>query len=413
MRLLTKTSYYQFLLSIFVLGITGVMMFIFLRREISAEIEEQLELQADLVWEEVHQGKQVIFPLVVLTKGDINLMKIPKAFKDTLIYDRLQKETEGYYYFAESKRINGSYYRIKVMTTYIGWENYSRTISYIFVTIAIMLVIIGTLINYFVNRKLWSPFLINLRRVSKYSLNSSTELQLTPTNVKEFQEMNQVLADLAASGKKEYAALKQFTENASHEIQTPLAIIKARLESIGQFPLEPKLTTLLNDAKVAVSRLSKVNKGLLLLAKLENGKFADQSHIELDEVIIESYSLLEDLFQQKRLAVTLDITKKSLYSSKSLVDILLSNFLSNMIQHTPAGGRVAILLNSNHLRLTNEAPPLTFTESELFKRFTKGLYGGTGQNGLGLSIVKQICIHNGWSITYAYEHGSHIFTVEF
>lgn len=412
MRLLSKLSYYYFWLSVFVLGITGVMLFLFLRHEVSKEIEEQLELQTDMVAEEIRMGRNVNFPLVQITAGDVQLMKLPKVFKDTLLYDRLQKESEGYYYFAESKKINSGYYRIKVMTTYIGWNNYSRTIIYIFICIAVMLIILGTLVNYFISSRIWKPFLINLKRMKGYSVSSREELELARTDVKEFQEMNFVLADLAARGRREYNALKEFTENASHEIQTPLSILRTRLESISQLPVNDDLARLLNDAKQAVLRLNKVNKGLLLLAKLENDAFTDKQSILMDEVLRRNFELMEDLFQTKALKVTQAIQQKEVFVSSSLMEILISNLLSNALSYCPAQGTVSISLSPESLEIGNDGPPLTFEESKLFTRFGKGAPGLSG-NGLGLSIVKQICISYQWTITYRYAENRHFFKISF
>jgi len=411
-RLLTKISYYHFWLSAIVLGITGCMLFLFLRNEISKEIEEQLELQTDMVAEELHMGRTVAFPLVNIRKGDKSLMKLPKVFKDTLIYDRVQKVTEGYYYFSESKKINGQHYRIRVMTTYIGWDNYYKTIIYIFLSIAALLIVLGTLVNYFISRRIWKPFLINLKRMKGYSVSSKEELQLTLTDVAEFKEMNNVLMDLAARGKREYTALKEFTENASHEIQTPLSILKTRLESISQQPLTPDIGRLLNDAKEATIRLSKVNKGLLLLAKLENNAFTDVQWVSLEDVLKRNYDLMEDLFQHKDLHVEQHIEPKVVYVSAFLMEVLISNLLTNVLSYTPAGLQIVFKLNEQTLEISNEGEPLSFPENKLFTRFGKGAPGYKG-NGLGLSIVKQICSINKWQVTYHYNSNMHRFRITF
>ncbi|MHA4895337.1 sensor histidine kinase [Pedobacter sp. PWIIR3] len=412
MRLLSKISHYYFWLSLFVLCLTGFLLYLFLRTEISTEIEEQLELQTDMVAHEIDLGRTVSFPLVQVVKGTDAVMKIPKVFKDTLIYDRLQDVNEGYYYLAGSKKIGNSYYRIKVMTTYIGWSNYSLTIGFIFIAIAIMLVVLGTLTNYFISRKIWNPFLINLKKMKGYSVRSNEELKLADTDVVEFREMNLVLTDLADRSKREYAALKQFTENASHEIQTPLSILKTRLENMGQHPLDEALIPLLNDAKTAVSRLSKVNKGLLLLAKLENDVFEDKAWLQLSDIIKKNYELLEDLLSHKQLRMSLKLEDKAVFASASLIDILITNLFSNIINHAQTGAEVLIELNEKKLVMVNDGPLLTFSESLLFTRFTKGSRDAK-RNGLGLAIIKQICINNNWEIAYCYAGGKHSFTIVF
>ncbi|WP_316791325.1 HAMP domain-containing sensor histidine kinase [Pedobacter frigoris] len=412
MRLVSKISLYHFLLSSLVLGLAGFLLFVFLRAEISLEIEEQLELQVDMIVQELDKGKHIDFPLVVISKDNEALMQLPKIFKDTLIHDHVQNVSEGYYYFEESKRINGKPYRIRVMTTYIGWENYSKTISYIFIAIAATLVLLGTLFNYFISRSLWAPFLINLKRMKGYSVSSREELQLAVTDIKEFQEMNTVLSDLAARGKREYTALKEFTENASHEIQTPLSILKTRLESISQLSLDPSVIRPLNDAKQAITRLSKVNKGLLLLAKLENNAFTDQQLLQLDEVLKNNYELMEDLFQHKSVTIDFEVSPKRVFASPFLMEVLVSNLLSNVLSYTDQGAKVSVRLDEAQLVLTNEGEPLGFPESKLFTRFGKKAPGYKG-NGLGLSIVKQICLSYNWDISYSYIQNQHQFKVTF
>ncbi|WP_316822540.1 HAMP domain-containing sensor histidine kinase [Pedobacter gandavensis] len=414
MRLLSKISLYHFWLSLFVLSITGFFLFTFLQREISREIEEQLELQTDLVASEIQAGKTVSFPLVQIKTADAEeLMKLPKIFKDTLIYDRIQQEQEGYYYFEESKKINGKAFRIRVMTTYIGWGNYSRTITYIFITIAIMFIALGTLLNYFISRSLWKPFLNNLNQMKKYSVSANTNLELSPSNVKEFQEMNEVLTDLSQRGRREYLALKEFTENASHEIQTPLSILKTRLESISQLPVSPELTRLLGDAKQSVTRLSRVNRGLLLLAKLENNTFAaDQRQLSLTSVLQRNLELMADLFMHKKITVESSLEEKQVFASPSLMEILVSNLLSNALSHSAAGARVIVVLTQDELLVSNDGPALSFEHSRLFTRFGKGSPGYTG-NGLGLSILKQICIGQHWQISYTYHTEQHHFKIKF
>lgn len=410
MRLVSKISLYHFLLSSIVLGLAGILLFIFLRNEISLEIEEQLELQLDMVARELTKGKHIDFPLVEISKGNLEIMEQPRVFKDTLIYDHIQEVSEGYYYFAENKNINGQPYRISVMTTYIGWENYAHTISYIFVAIAVTLVVLGTVVNYFISKNLWAPFLINLKKMQGYSVTSKEELQLAVTNVKEFQEMNDVLMQLAARGKKEYTALKEFTENASHEIQTPLSILQSRLENMSQLVLDQNVIKSLNDAKQAVNRLSKVNKGLLLLAKLENKTFNDIQTIQLDEQLKASYELMDDLFTNQAINISFELSPKTIQASAFLTDVLISNLLSNILAYTPPGKNAHVSLKETELIFVNEGPALNFHQSRLFTRFGKGEPGYRG-NGLGLSIVKQICLVNGWEIAYHYQNGRHTFSI--
>lgn len=213
--------------------------------------------------------------------------------------------------------------------------------------------------------------------------------------------MNSVLHELVSGACREYSALKEFTENASHEIQTPLSIIQSRLESISQFELPSDLARFVVDAKQATHRLSKVNKGLLLLAKLENNAFPDKDAVDLKEIIDLQLHEIEDLYLNKGLKISQETKNRTVTANRFLVETMISNLLSNMLTHSPSNTSVWIFLNEKKLCFYNEGSQLKFDTSKLFTRFAKAADNYKG-NGLGLSIVRQICLVNGWRIKYSY-----------
>lgn len=412
MNLLTKTSLNQFWLSLLILVVTGIMLLFFLQREVSTEIEEQLELQSTMIVDEIAAGRPVNFPLVQINNTDKALLIQPREFRDTLIYDRIQRKSEGYYYLSDTRIIQGKKYRIRVMTSHIGLDGYSKAIGYIFISMAFLFIFFGSLMNYFVHRKIWQPFLDNLQRLKLYSVSSTDDLVLAQSDISEFKEMNVVLRELADKAKDEYTALKEFTANASHEIQTPLSIIQSSLESISQFQLQPELARYVVDAKGATNRLSKVNKGLLLLAKLENNDFPDRRQLDLKDLLNSQIDLTEDRLMHKGLILHREIHEKEVYSSPFLLEVLISNLLSNILAHSSQNAVITISLNADTMTFANEGKPLNFPESKLFTRFGKGVDNYKG-NGLGLSIIKQICIVNDWEIKYSYSGGMHRFEILF
>ncbi|RYZ96431.1 MAG: HAMP domain-containing histidine kinase [Sphingobacteriaceae bacterium] len=411
MKLIVKTSLHYLWLSLSILAATGVIFYMVLRHNISKEIMEQLELQVDMVSREIEKGNQLVFPLVEIKRESANANKLP-VFKDTLIYDHLQKEYEGYYYFKEVKIIKGTPYSIKVMTTYIGWNEYLKTISWIFIGLTFLLVTAGIIVNYFTSKRIWRPFLNNLAILQEHSLQTHGQLLLQGSDIDEFEKLNAVLSDYAARNRKEYTGLQEFTENASHELQTPISIIRSRLESVSQQPLQNDVVSYVNDAKQALERLSKVNKGLLLLAKLTHDNFPDMQTLRVSIVLADQIAQLEELFESRGLKLQQDIEITAIKASPHLFDIMISNLLSNMIRHASQGGYVSVALNSNKLILTNEGKKLPFPEAELFVRFKKNS-GSSASVGLGLSIINQICLVHKWKITHYYHNSRHIFTVWF
>lgn len=411
MKLLSKTSINYLWVSMLIMAVTGVLLFFFLLKTMTYEIREQLELQADMIAKELRKGKMVNFPLLQISGGKISDYTHTE-FKDTVLYDPLQQLKEDYYVLRKTVEINGRPVRIKVMTIDIGWGGYQQAIGLIFIFMAAMFVLGGSLVNYFINRKIWTPFLLNMDQLKSYSVSSEMSLELVPSAVDEFRDLNLALTDLTIRARKEYRGLKEFTENASHEIQTPLAIIKSRLESISQLEINERIADYLLDAKQSVDRLSRLNRGLLLLAKLDNAAFPDQKQILIHELLGNLMEQMTDLFEHRGMVLQADLHYKKILASPYLVEIMLTNLLSNMRVHGIPGTTVYIRLDDRGMVFSNPGAPIPFPQEKLFSRFgrTTNEYEG---NGLGLSIVRQICLTHHWEITYFYQEEQHHFEILF
>nr|WP_228084937.1 HAMP domain-containing sensor histidine kinase [Mucilaginibacter sp. JRF] len=329
------------------------------------------------------------------------------SFKDTLIYDPLQNEAENYYLLTERKLTNGQYYQVKVLTAYIGWSEYLKTIVGIFAAVLFLLLFVGALINHYGNRKLWQPFLINLARIRSHSIKSENKLVFEPSNIDEFKELNIVLAEADERNREQYIELKEFNENVSHELQTPLSIVRARLESISQLALTDEAAILLKEAKTSLERLRKINKGLLLLTKISNDQIDDPVSLSLSNTLAGQLETFAELFVANGL--TLDINIKSTYvqADPNLAEILISNLITNTLVYSDRPGVVNIGLADGYLYFENPGPALPFSEKDIFVRFKKGKKGV----GLGLAIVKQICQRYNWQISYSYTDRRHRFDI--
>jgi signal transduction histidine kinase len=162
----------------------------------------------------------------------------------------------------------------------------------------------------------------------------------------------------------------------------------------------------------SLQKITKVNKGLLLLARLSGTQFPDVQKVSLSLLLSNQVQQLEELFISKNLQLRRDIVDCVVNASPHLVDILLSNLISNQLKYANTGSILLITLDSKMIDFRNEGPPLPFAQSEIFNRFTKGDPKKAGV-GLGLSIVKKICDLHHWGIIYSYEAGVHIFSINF
>ncbi|MCT2563404.1 sensor histidine kinase [Chryseobacterium herbae] len=309
--------------------------------------------------------------------------------------------------------VNNKPFRFTVETNI---EESQETIVVIAITTVFffIMIVLGLL---FINRKLsdsvWKPFRDTLEKLKKFNLNSQTKIEFNPSDTTEFEELNQSLSKLIEHTISAYKTQKEFTENASHELQTPLAILKNKLDILLQSEdLTEKQYRIAEEMNKALTRSSRINKNLLLLAKIENNQFDNSEKIRFDAILDQSMEAVQEHFEQKNISVEEDNSSQvQVNGNSSLIEILINNLLLNAIRHTPVHGSISVKLTSSVFEVANSGTePLN--ADLLFKRFSK-LSSESGGSGLGLAIIKEISTFHGWKVSYRFENGHHVFSVKF
>lgn len=282
-----------------------------------------------------------------------------------------------------------------------------------FSIIAILLLTIF-LSNRIILNKLWKPFFHTLSQLKQFSLSSNSSIALEKTNIEEFQELNHSVYEMTEKVKGDYESLKNFTENASHEIQTPLAIIKNKIELlIQEEKLDESQMILLQSMNEATSRLSRMNQSLLLLAKIENRQFKTADKINFSSVLLRLVNNLEELAVTKSIDVDIQMVEDFfLTMNESLAEILISNILLNAIKYNQQNGKLKIILNATSLEIVNTGTNVPGNPLLIFDRFTKYSHSGDSL-GLGLAIVKTICDAYHFTPSYSYFEGWHSIKIKF
>jgi len=282
------------------------------------------------------------------------------------------------------------------------------------VTAGMILVLLGTLFmaNRLLLRRIWQPFYQTLEGLRRFDLSKRESIIHTPTTIEEFRNLQTVVEQMTEKIRKDYEMLRDFTDNASHEMQTPLAIINSKLDlMIQDQQLEEKHHRQLQAMYDAVGRLRTLNQSLLLLTKIENNQFAQAAPVALEVLIEKKLIQLEDPIRVKHLTINADVQPCELRMNAYLTDILLNNLLGNAIRHNCDRGSLDIVLRQEFLQISNTGAPLSFDPATIFDRFTKG--GHSEGTGLGLAIVKQICDNYGYVLTYSHKEGLHVLRIQF
>lgn len=269
------------------------------------------------------------------------------------------------------------------------------------------------LLNKRLSVRLWKPFRSTLSKLKTFNLNSHTEIPFDKTDTVEFEELNAALSRLLEHNISVYKTQKEFGENASHELQTPLAIIKNKLDLLLQKEtVTDRQYQIIEEINRALTRITRINKNLLLLAKIENHQFDDNELVNISELVQQIFVQLQEYAANKHISVQTEIEDSLMVrGNRALIEILLNNLLLNAIRHNLQNGLIVIALNQDGLRIHNSGN-YELKSSAIFKRFTK-TSNETAGSGLGLAIIEQICNQHNWAIDYQFVDSLHTFTVRF
>lgn len=306
--------------------------------------------------------------------------------------------------------LNHEYFQVTVNKSEAETDELLKLI--ILVTLSMVALIL--LFNYLINRKLinslWKPFYNTINNIKDYSAHQQP-LNLTKEPIDEIDLLNESLNKMTEQIHKDFFALRAFTENASHEMQTPLAIIRTKVDALYQTAEgKENIMQQLFEIEDACLKLSKLHQSLLLLTKLENKQFLLNELIQLDTVIKEKCNERIELMQSKKIELRLDIRECNINFHQHLADILVSNLINNAIRHSANGSLISIRLNQNILNISNTATNGSLNKQKVFTRFYKASEGGTG---LGLSIIKEICNSAEFTADYVFENNEHHFIINF
>jgi signal transduction histidine kinase len=307
----------------------------------------------------------------------------------------------------------GKNYQITVIKAYDNDEELGENILSAVIISAILMIVSIVLVNIFIYKKIWAPFYFTLKQVRNFNISKRDTINFPKTKTTEFHQLNIAIKLMAEKILKDYLSLKEFTENASHEIQTPLAIINSKIEiCLQDTSLSSEQAKLLIEASHAVNALVNLNKGLITLTKLDNNQIDLPSEVNLHDKIFKRLSLFEDFIQEKDIDVNYKIDKTvTVKINSALAGILFDNLIKNAIKHNFKGGKINIEITKEFFKISNTGAKPKIDTDKFFERFYKE--NTDGSLGLGLAIVKKICEIYGFKITYDYTDEMHIITLVF
>jgi signal transduction histidine kinase len=334
-------------------------------------------------------------------------------------------------------RIGGRHYRIRTYSFIPSFYQLLPGVVDSFKWILLVLLVVVVISGGLISKYILAPFKRTMRVIQAFDLKQREPVHLPSTRTSEFVELNEFLKKMTEKAREDYQTLKEFTENASHELQTPTAIIRGKLDLLMESDIRDEQAILIAEMQNALERLSRIHSSLTLLTKLENNEYAGKDPVNISTVVRETLNAFDELIEMKSLELEANI-EKGVYIPLhvALADLLVSNLVSNAIRHNAprngarsggdwggagrkgiegavgVAGLILVNLSREGLVVLNSGREPQVPTAELFERFKKG-NAGSDSIGIGLAIVRQICELSGFDIAYEYSDGLHGLAVSF
>lgn len=415
MKLASQYNKVNLFISLIVLILTGVIYYVVIHFILTEKLDRDLRIEEDEISSYAKSYRKLPLPADfhdqkvsyrLVKKEDTN----GRTFSNCVYLN--EKKNEPGRSLVTYLQVNHQVFEVTIIKSRSEAEGLIKIIFLISLVIIAFLLLALFLINRFLLSNLWRPFYNILEQIKTFNLSGKSEINTELTKIDEFTELNEAVSSMSQRVKQDYKELKSFTDNASHEMMTPLAVINSKLDTLLQTEgFNDQQGELIEDIYLAVGRLSRLSHSLLLLAKIENNLIKNEELIDLKELLNQKSRQFQELLQSNEISISLSLEEKKVSMSKYLADILINNLMSNAIRHNLKSGQIKVLLNSERLVFSNTGIAETLDQTRAFERFNKT--NSSEGMGLGLAISRQICNLYHFKLSYRYEKGEHFFTIGF
>ncbi len=422
MKLSAHYSKATLIITFSVLFIAGIIYYCTVTYIVNNQLDRNLKEEVEEITDFVNLNQRLPGKLdfeddqLTLTKTNEKSNEI--AFYDAPYYKKKHNKKPGHNKTESGRAVKalislkGDNYLLTVTESKDASEHLTQLIIGITLVLTVLLLLILVITNRYIFSGLWKPFYTILQQLKAFNIADSASLDLGKTNIDEFQELNEAVTTMSTRVKSDYQNLKTFTENASHEMLTPIAVITSKLDTLIQDErLKAEQFIQITDIYAATNKLSRLNQSLLLLVKIDNDLIHDNATFNLKDIILEKIHQFQELNQNKQIEIIEQLDDKEITASKYLIEILINNLFNNAIKHNITRGKIYIDLTPNQLVFQNTGETGELKSDEIFERFKKGK--NSDGTGLGLTIAKNICSQYGFKLTYSFESLLHTFKIVF
>lgn len=421
MKLLHKTALYL-LLAALPITLGGVFLLnAYIHRYMLHEVDELLLSSLMQVKEQLSQRPPLATELPgwdpnVRVKRIPSSLQIKTTYADSVGFDPREKQWVPLRMLRATYTVGRQRYLITLQQSYAEFDEIASALSVGVIVCFLAVVLLLLLLDVLVSRRIWRPFYGIIDQLQTYRVDGTQDAEFPVSNVAEFTLLSQSLDEMSRRTRRRYAQQKQFTDNASHEMQTPLSVVSFELDLLQQSErLDETDLDRIQRAQQEIRRLSAMNQSLLLLAKIDNHQFSQNESVNIGELVTQLLDNYTDFAVHRGLAVTRLINQGPYrLLNRQLAEVLFSNLIKNAFRHGAANSSVFVQVTTTRFTITNEGDPLPFPDDQLFGRFVRN-QALPQSTGLGLALVKEIAEQYGMSVHHTYVSGMrrHMLQVDF
>ncbi len=388
--------------------------------EITDEVDDSLEDYTELIIIRSLAGKELPSNdsgsnnqyFLKPVEAEYALSRQAICYRDSMIYIKEKKETEPARILTTIFRDKGEqYYELSVYTPTIEKRDLIATLFYLLVGLFASLLVAMLIINVWVFRQSMKPFYVLMDWLEKFRLGKKNDGLDNPTHIVEFRKLNEAVNRFAKHSEEIFEQQKLFIGNASHEIQTPLAVCQNRLEMLMEDDTlgEQQMGEIVKTYQT-LEYVSKLNKSLLLLSKIDNSQFVEEDVVSLNELLHRYVDDYREVYAYRNIQV--DMEERGCFvwrMNATLAVVLVTNLLRNAFVHNIDDGKVRIEVDDSGVAFCNTGADEALDEKRIFERFYQGAKKKEGSTGLGLAIVDAVCRQSGLKIGYEFTERWHKF----
>ena len=419
MKLLSYTYRKLALLLFLLMAVWGVLFYYAIIDEVVDETDDTLENYGEILMESALHD-----PSILETEG--SLMSFYKftpiseeegrhyrqVFYDATVYIELEDEDEPVRVMCTAFRMpDGQYYELKLMISILERDDMVEAMLWYLGALFLLFLICTSIGIQLVLKGVFRPLHRLLDWLHCIQPGKEVPPLDNPTKIREFRQLSDAALDMGNRSYKAYEEQKQFIEIASHELQTPLAIVRGKVELLAESEgMTEQQMEQLDEIYATLGRAVKLNKSLLLLSRIENGQYTEMEDVSVDEILDELLPDLMDIYEHKQVRL---IRKREeqpfiIRCNHSLAQILVSNLVKNSLLHNREGGELQVLTTPTSLVIKNTGD-VPLDGEKLFRRFYHGMDGKKDSTGLGLAIARSIALSSSLKLTYEWQDGMHTF----